>query len=50
MDRLQVSVLRRENGFWQKKIQEYVSFPNPINTALPHVGSLYRLHMVMQAS
>lgn len=39
----------REEGFWQEKIKEYVSFPNPINTALPHIGAVYRLHMVMQA-
>jgi hypothetical protein len=40
---------QRDSQFWKDHIKEYVSFPNPINTALPHVGSLYRLHMVMQA-
>ena len=39
----------REEDFWKEKIKEYVSFPNPINTLLPHIGSIYRLHMVMQA-
>ena len=39
----------RDTQFWKEKITDYVSFPNPINTVLPHVGTIYRLHMVMQA-
>jgi len=39
----------RDQQFWKAHIKEYMSFPNPINTALPHVGSIWRLHMVMQA-
>lgn len=39
----------KDKGYWRSQIKDYVSFPNPINTCVPHIGTVYRLHMLMHA-
>ena len=29
--------------YWKEHLTDYLTFPNPINTTLPHIGTLVRL-------
>lgn len=40
-------ICSHDEQYWKEHIVEYVSFPNPINTCLPHLGQVYRMHMFM---
>ena len=31
--------------YWKEHVQDYLTFPNPINTTLPHIGNLVRLEL-----
>ncbi|BDA43836.1 hypothetical protein COCOBI_05-0150 [Coccomyxa sp. Obi] len=34
-----------DDGYWRERIMDYLTFPNPINTTLPHIGHLVRLEL-----
>ncbi len=31
--------------YWKEHVVDYLTFPNPINTTLPHIGKLVRLDL-----
>ena len=31
--------------YWKEHLTDYLTFPNPINTTLPHIGMLVRLDL-----
>lgn len=35
---------------WEKKVLNYVTYPNPINTCLPHIGQVVRLQLGVHKS
>ncbi|DBA86511.1 hypothetical protein WJX79_003350 [Trebouxia sp. C0005] len=35
---------------WQEKVLDYVTYPNPINTCLPHIGKVVRLQLGVHKS
>lgn len=34
-----------DDSYWREHILDYLTFPNPINTTLPHIGHLVRLEL-----
>ena len=35
----------RNSQYWRDRVVEYLTFPNPINTTLPHFGHLVRVDL-----
>ena len=35
----------RDSQYWRDRVVEYLTFPNPINTTLPHWGHCIRLDL-----
>lgn len=35
----------RGSQYWRDRVVEYLTFPNPINTTLPHFGHLVRVDL-----
>ena len=35
---------------WEDKVLNYVTYPNPINTCLPHIGKVVRLQLGVHKS
>ena len=33
------------DSYWMEHVLDYLTFPNPINTTLPHIGHLVRLDL-----
>ena len=34
-----------DKQYWEKKVLDYVTYPNPINTCLPKIGKVVRLQL-----
>ncbi|KAK9915765.1 hypothetical protein WJX75_003906 [Coccomyxa subellipsoidea] len=34
-----------DDSYWRERVMDYLTFPNPINTTLPHIGHLVRLEL-----
>ncbi len=43
--RNKASGLFTSDTYWKEHLTDYLTFPNPINTTLPHIGNLVRLDL-----